>query len=92
MISKYSFKFEQYGGIIVVNACRLKLENDGTTSKTMLSKNENLKRPQNSCPERLTHDIAVVDIYFGSQFAKWYTISQTATFTDKLASIGKKLQ
>ena len=41
------------------------------------------------CEERLVKDIAIVDIYYGSQFATKLNKGLTATFTDKLASIGK---
>ena len=41
------------------------------------------------CEERLVRDIAIVDVYYGSQFATKLNKAVTATFTDKLASIGK---
>ena len=49
----------------------------------------NSRIPRFSCPERLLNDIAIVDIYYSTQFATKLHRDVTATFTDKVASIGK---
>ncbi len=46
--------------------------------------------PSFDCKERLVKDIAIVDIYFGSPSAVRLKKALTATFTDKLASIGSR--
>ena len=50
--------------------------------------NETETVPSFNCPERLVKDIAIVEIYFGSPFVTKLQKDLTATFTDKLASMG----
>ncbi len=45
--------------------------------------------PSFNCEDRLTQDIAIVRIYFGSHFATKFQKDITATFADKFASVGK---
>ncbi len=47
--------------------------------------------PRFSCKDRLTSDIVILDVYFSKPFAKKLQRSMVASFTDKLASIGKCL-
>ncbi len=53
--------------------------------------NQSNVEPSFDCKERLVKDIAIVEIYFGTQFATRLSKDITATFTDKLASIGECL-
>jgi hypothetical protein len=58
---------------------RVKFRADNTSRKVA---------PSFKCGERLLTDIAIVEIFYGTPFALKLKKDITATFTDKLASIG----
>ena len=64
------------------------LDNMRNSSQSMLQEGEQLA-PSSKCSERLLKDIAIVDIYYGTQSAIKYQRDITATFMTQLASIGR---
>ncbi len=75
----------------------------GQVNQELLNQSSNLKHsvafsnvgtrwsgsPSFDCEKRLAQDIAIVEIYYSTQYITKLSKSLTATFTDKLASIGK---